>query len=146
MFAGLSVLSFHRCPWYLERIVMYAWCESCRYSGWVEEAELLLPFREWSNFGGKLFLAPGVRLASRSMVFIAWWPPPIVFGVKLPYLLKDPTISVGVISWLIRVAVNLTRLVQYPVEGEWSILVWLKWILPLTGFWIVKSGIDRYVV
>ena len=89
---------------------------------------------------------PGVRLASRSIVFIAWWPPPIVFGVKLPYLLKDPTISVGVISWLIRVAVNLTRLVQYPVEGEWSILVWLKWILPLTGFWIVKSGIDRYVV
>ena len=96
---------------------MYAWCESCRYSGWVAEAELLFPFREWSNFGGKLLLAPDIRLAGRSIVFIAWWPPPIVFGVKLACLLKDPTVSVGVISWLIRVTVNLTRSVQYSVKG-----------------------------
>ena len=123
MFAGLPVLCFRRCPWYLERIVMYAWCESCRYSGWVAEAELLFPFREWSNFRGKLFLAPGVQLASQSVVFIAWWPPPLVIGVELACLLEDPTVSVGMISWLIRVTVNLTRSVQYPVEGGWSILV-----------------------
>ena len=75
---------------------------------------MLLPFREWSNFGGKLFLAPGVRLASHSIVFIACWPPPIVFGVKLACLLKDPTTSFGVISWFIGVAVNLAGSVQYP--------------------------------
>ena len=92
---------------------------------WAAEAELLFPFREWSNFGGKLFLAPGVRLASRSVVLIAWWPPPLVLGIKLAYLLEDPTVSVGMISWLIRVTVNLTRSVEYPVQGGWSILVCL---------------------
>ena len=71
MLAGLSVLCFRRCPWYLERVVMYAWCKYCQYSGWVAGAELLFPFQEWSNFGGELFLAPGVRLAGRSVVFIA---------------------------------------------------------------------------
>ena len=145
MLAGLSVLCFRQCPWYLERVVMYVWCKSCQYSGWVAEAELLFPSREWSNFGGKLFLAPGVRLASRSVVFIAWWPPPLVFRVKFACLLKDPTVSVGVIGWLIRVTVNLTRSVQYPVEGGWSILAGLKWLLPLTGLRIVKSGVDRCV-
>ena len=40
---------------------------------------------------------------------------------------------------------NLTRLVQYPIEGGWSLLVCLKWLLPLTGFRIVKSGVDRCV-
>ena len=124
---------------------MYAWCELCQYSNWVAEAELLFSFWEWSNFRGKVFLAPGVRLASRSVVFIAWWPPSLVFGVKFACLLKDPTVYVGVIGWLIRVTVNLTRSVQYPVEGGWSILASLKWLLPLTGLRIVKSGVDRYV-
>ena len=109
------------------------------------EAELLFPFREWSNFRWKLLLAPDVRLASSSVVFISWWPPPLAIGVKLACLLEDPTASVGMVSWLIRVTVNLTRSVKYPVEGGWSILVGLKWLLPLTGFRIVKSGVDRCV-
>lgn len=50
------------------------------------------------------------------------------------------------ISWLIRVAVNLTRSVQYPVNGGWSVLFGLKWLLPLTGFRIVKSSVDRYIM
>ena len=93
----------------------------------------------------KLFLAPGVRLASHFVVFIAWWPPPLVFGVELACLLKDPIVSVVVIGWLIRVTVNLTRSVQYPVKGGWSILAGLKWLLPLTGFLIMESGVDRCV-
>ena len=112
---------------------------------WVAEDELLLAFWEWSNIGGELFLAPGVLLASRSVVFIAWWPPPLVISVELACLLEDPTVSVGMISWLIRVAVNLPRSVQYPVKGGWSVLFGLKWLLPLTGFRIVKSGVDRCV-
>ena len=145
MLAGLSVLCFRRCPWYLECVVMYARCKSCRYMRWVAEAELLFPFREWSNFGRKLFLAPGIWLGSRSVVCIAWRPPPLVFGAELACLLEDPTISVGMISWLIRVAVNLARSVQYPVKGGWSVFVCLQWLLLLTGFWIVKSGVDRCV-
>ena len=73
----------------------------------------------------KVFLAPGVRLASRSVVSIAWWPPPLVIGVELACLLEDPIVYVGMISWLIRVTVNLTKSVQYPVKGGWSILVCL---------------------
>ena len=117
MLVGLSALCFRRCPWYLECVVMRAWYKFCQYSRWVAEAELLFAFREWSNVGGELFLAPGVLLASRSVVFIAWWPPPLVISVKLACLLEDPTVSVGMISWHIRVAVNLTRSVQYPVKG-----------------------------
>ena len=139
MFAGLSVLCFRRRPWYLECVVMYARCKSCRYKRWVAEAKLLFPFREWSNFEGKLFLALGIWLVSRSVFFIAWRPPPLVFGLELACLLEDPTVSVGMISWLIRMTVNLARSVQYPV------LVCLQWLLPLTGFWIVKSGVDRSV-
>ena len=93
-----------------------------------------------------MLLAPSVRLVRLAIVFIAWWPSPFVFGIKLACLLEDPTVSVGMISWLIRVAVNLTRSVQYPVKGGWSVLFGLKWLLPLTGFRIVKSGIDRCVM
>ena len=46
---------------------------------------------------------------------VAWWPPPLVFGVGLAGLLKDPTVSVSMISWFIGVAVNLAGSVQYPV-------------------------------
>ena len=91
---------------------MYAWCDLCQYNGWVAEAELLFPFWEWSNFTGKVFLAPGVRLASRSVVSIAWWPPPLVIGVELTCLLEDPTFSLGMISGFTRGAMDLTYLVQ----------------------------------
>ena len=104
---------------------MCAWCKFCQYSTWVAEDELLFAFLKWSNVGGKLFLAPGVLLASRSVIFIAWRPPSLVISVKLACLLEDPTVSVGMIGWLIRVTVNLTRSVQYPVKGGWSILVCL---------------------
>ena len=60
-----------------------------------------------------------------AVVFIAWWPPPLVFDVELACLLEDPTVSVGMISWLIRVAVDLARSVQYPVKGGWSVFACL---------------------
>ena len=125
MLAGLSVLCFCRCPWYLECVVMCAWCEFCQYGTWVAEDELLLVLREQSNIEGELFLAPGILLASRSIVFIAWWPPPLVVSVKLACLLEDPTVSVGMMGRPIGVTVNLTRSVQYPFKGGWSILVCL---------------------
>ena len=125
MLVGLSVLFFRRCPWYLECVVMRPWCKFCQYSRWVAVVKLLFAFRQWSNIGGELVLAPGVLLASRSVVFVTRWPPPLVFSVKLACLLEDPTVTVGMISWPIRKTVNLTRSVQYPVKGGWSILVCL---------------------
>ena len=38
-----------------------------------------------------------------------------MFGLELASLFKDPSVSVGMISWFIGVAVNLAGLVQYPV-------------------------------
>ena len=109
------------------------------------DAELLFPFREWSNFGGKLLLAPDIRLAKRSVVFIAWWPPPLAIGVKLAGLLDDPTTSIGMISWFVGVAMNLAGSVQYPVQVGWFISIRLKWLLLLTGLGVAESGVDRCV-
>ena len=120
---------------------MCAWCKFDHYSRWVAEAELLFVFREWSNVGGELFLAPGVLLASRSIVFVTRRHPPLVFSVKLACLLEDPTVMVGMISWPIRETVNLTRLVQYPIKGGWSVLVCLQWLLPFTGFGLLNPAL-----
>ena len=125
MLVGLSVLCFRRCPGYIECIVMCVWYKFRQYSRWVAGDELLFAFRGWSNVGGDLFLAPGVLLASRSIVFVTQWPPPLVISLKFACLLEDPTVLVGMISWPIRVTVNLTRSVQYHVQGGWSILVCL---------------------
>ena len=65
--------------------------------------------------GWKLLLTPGISLVNLSVVPVAWQPPSLVFGVELAGLLKDPAVSVGMISWFIGVAVNLAGSVQYPV-------------------------------
>ena len=66
-------------------------------------------------FGAKLLLTPGILLVSLFVVAITGWPPPFVFGVELASLLEDPTTYVGMISWFVRVAVNLAGPIQYPV-------------------------------
>ena len=114
MLAGLSVLCFHQCPWYLECVVMYARYKFCRCTRWAAEAELLFPLQDWSILGEKLLLTPDIWLVDLSVVPIAWRPHPFVFGVELAGLLEDPAASVGMISWFIGVAVNLARSVQYP--------------------------------
>ena len=115
MLAGLSVLCFCQCPWYLKCVVMHARYKFCGYMRWAAEAELLFLLRDWSILGWKVLLTPSIWLANLSVVPVAWRPPPLVFGVELAGLLEDPTASVGMISWFIGVAVNLARSVQYPV-------------------------------
>ena len=66
-------------------------------------------------FGGKLLLTPGIWLLSLLVVAIAGRPSPLVFGIEVAGLLKDPAVSVSMISWFIGVAVNLAGSVQYPV-------------------------------
>ena len=115
MLAGLAVLCFRQCPWYLECVVMYARYKFCGYMRWAAEAELLFLLRGWSILGGKLLLTPGIWLVNPFVVPITWRPPPLVFGVELASLLEDPTASVGMISRFIRVSVNLAWSVQYHV-------------------------------
>ena len=77
---------------------MHAWYKFCGYTRWAAEAELLFPLRDWSIFGAKVLLTPGIWLVNLSVVPIAWRLPPLVFGVELVGLLEDPTTSVGMIS------------------------------------------------
>ena len=64
-------------------------------------------------FGGKLLLTPGIWLVSLFVVAITGRFLPLVFGVELAGLFEDPTASVGVISWFVRVAMNLAGPIQY---------------------------------
>ena len=50
------------------------------------------------------------------IVIFAWCVEPLVFGVELAGLLKDPTISVGMVCRSPRSAVDLTYFVQDFVE------------------------------
>ena len=58
---------------------------------------------------------PSVSL-ERLIVIFAWCVEPLVFSVELPELLKDPTISVGMVCRSPRSAVDLTYFVQNFVE------------------------------
>ena len=96
---------------------------------------------------------PWVEIASEprcfvgelSVIPVAWRPPPHVFSVELASLFKDTTVSVGMISWFIGVAMNLAGSVQYPVQVGWFVSIRLEWLLPLTGLGVAESGVDRHV-
>ena len=92
MLAGLSVVCLRQCPWYLECIVMYARYKFRRYTRWAAEAGLLFLLRESSILEWKLLLAPGIWLVNLSVVPVAWRPLPLVFGVELVGLFKDPAV------------------------------------------------------
>ena len=95
--------------------------------------------------GWRLLLTPGISLVNLSVIPVAWRPPPLVFGVELAGLFKDPAVSVGMISWFIGVAMNLAGSVQYPVQVGWFVSIRLEWLLPLTGLGVAESGVDRCV-
>ena len=97
------------------------------------------------DLGGKFLLSPCVRWARLFIVVLAGRPFPLVFGVELAGLFKDPTILVGMISRLIRGAMNLARPIEYSVQTRWTIFVSFEWLLPLTGFRATESGVDRRV-
>ena len=65
--------------------------------------------------GGKFLRSPCVRWARLFIVILAGQPFPLVFGVELAGLFKDPAVFVGMMSWFIGMAMNLAGSVQYPV-------------------------------
>ena len=92
------------------------------------------------HFGGKLLLTPGIWLVSPFVVAITWRPPPLVFGIELGDLLEDPAASICMISWFVRVAMNLAGSVQYPIQVGWFISIRLGWLFPLTGLGVAECG------
>ena len=70
------------------------------------------------------------------------FPSSLSLGGLLPLCFKYLAVSVGMISWFIRVAMNLAGSVQYPVQVGWFVSICLEWLLPLTGLGVAESGID----
>ena len=59
-------------------------------------------------------MSPRVRTPGL-FVIIAVQPLVLVFGVYFAGMFEHPTVSVGVVGWLVRGAVNLARALQYTV-------------------------------
>ena len=79
-------------------------------------------------------MSPCVQWVRLFFVVLAGRPFPLVFGVNLAGLFKDPTVSVGVIGRFIGGAMNLARPIKYSIQTRWTIFVSYEWLLPLTGF------------
>ena len=69
----------------------------------------------------------------------------LVFGVYFTGLFEHPTVSISVVCWLIRGAMDLARAFKYAVQTGWSLIVSFERLFPLTGFRATESGIDRRV-
>ena len=95
--------------------------------------------------GGNFLLSPCVRWARLFIVVLARRPFPLVSGVQLTGLFKDPTISVGMIGRLVRGAMNLARTIEYSIQTRWTILVSFELLLPLTRLRATESGVNRRV-
>ena len=76
------------------------------------------------------------------LVIIVVQPLVLVLGIYLANLFEHPAISVGVIGWFIRGAMNLARVIEYAVQTGRSWIVSFERLLPLTGFGVAESGID----
>ena len=88
-----------------------------------------------------IFLSPSVRL-TRLILVLTWNLPPLLFGVHLAGLFKNPTVSIGMIGWFIRRAVDLTWTIEYADLAGRARIVSFEWLFPLSGFRASESGID----
>ena len=89
---------------------------------------------------GEFLLSPRVRTLGL-FVIIAVQPLVLVFGVYFAGLFKYPALSIGVVGWLVRGAMNLARALQYTVQTGRSLIVSFERLLPLTGLGSAESGV-----
>ena len=61
-------------------------------------------------------------------------------------MLKDPAISVGVVGWLVRGAMDLARAVEYVIHARWSLVASLIRPFPLTGLGAAESRVNCSVI
>ena len=66
------------------------------------------------HLGGKFLLSPHVQTPGL-LVIVTMQPLVLVFDVYLAGLFKYPAVSIGVVGWLVRGAMNLARALQYTV-------------------------------
>ena len=85
------------------------------------------------HLGRKFLLPPNVQTPGL-LVIIVVQPLVLVFGIYLAGLFEHPAISVSVVGWLIRDAVNLARAVEYAVQTGQSRFVSFERLFPLTVF------------
>ena len=66
------------------------------------------------TWGGGFLLSPCVRTTGL-IVIVAVQPLVLVFGVYFAGLFEHPAVSIGVVGWLVRGAMNLARALQYTI-------------------------------
>ena len=66
----------------------------------------------------------------------------LVFGIYFAGLFQHPAVSIGVVGWLVRDAMNLTRALQYAVEAGRSLIISFERLFPLSGLRSAESGVD----
>ena len=86
-----------------------------------------------STWGGGFLMSPRVQTPG-PLVIVAVQPLVLVFGIYFAGLFEYPAVSVGVVGWLVRGAMNLAQALQYTVHTGRSLIVTLEWLLPLIGF------------
>ena len=86
-------------------------------------------------------MSPHVRTPGL-LVIIAVQSLVLVFGVYFTGLFEHPAVSVSVVCWLIRGAMNLARAFKYAVQTGWSLIVSFEQLFPLTGFRDTESSVD----
>ena len=69
----------------------------------------------------------------------------LVFGIYFTGLFEHLAVSISVVCWLVRGAMNLARALQYVVQTGRSRIVSFERFLPLTGFGSAESGIDQRI-
>ena len=93
------------------------------------------------HLGRKFLLSPSVRTPGL-LVIIAVQPLVLVLDIYFTSLFEHPAVSVSVVCWLIRGAMNLARAFKYAVQTGWSLIVSFERLFPLTGFRATESGVD----
>ena len=94
--------------------------------------------------GGGFLLSPRIRTPGL-IIIVAVQPLILVFGVYLAGLFEHPAVSIGVVGWLVRGAMNLAQALQYTVQTGRSLIIYFERRFPLTRFRSAESGVDRRV-
>ena len=89
-------------------------------------------------------MSPRVRTPGL-FVIVAAQPLVLVFSVYLTGLFEHPAVSIGVVGWLVRGAMNLARALQYAVQTGRSLIISFERLLSLVGLGATESGVDRRV-
>ena len=82
---------------------------------------------------GELLLTPHVRTPGLHVI-VAVQPLVLVFGVYFAGLFEHLAVSISVVCWLVRAAMNLAQAFKYAVQTGRSLIVSFERLFPLTRF------------